>query len=353
VIVQTTSVESVVVEASGMKVLITGATGYIGGAVAWALQQAGHEVVGLARSNAAAAQLGARGFGFVIGDFEDPAGLSAAVEGMDALVSTASTGSVEASAQTFLRDHEAVSSLLQGMGESGKTAVFTSGSAVVGVLGRGESSSAIYGEDVSLPLRRSEFAPERALVPEPLIEGLGGAMAARVRTEQQVLNARGVRGMVVRPGLVYGRGGSYDIPNLIRRAASMECAPCLGVGLVSQSFVHIDDLARLFVAVLEHGRRGETYHAEAGEVRMSELARSVSRMVGAGDRFKSLSLEEMFACGGSAAISLSLNKRMSSLKTRDSLGWRPTRADILEDVSGGSYDRAWSKGMERSAGSRR
>ena len=78
-------------------------------------------------------------------------------------------------------------------------------------------------------------------------------------------------------------------------------------------------------------------HGVAGEVSQRELAAAVSRMIGAGDRTASLQLEEMYAEGGPIGVSLSLNKRMSSEKTRRLLGWSPNRTDILHDIEFGSY----------------
>ncbi len=60
-------------------------------------------------------------------------------------------------------------------------------------------------------------------------------------------------------------------------------------------------------------------------------------MIGAGDRTASLRFEEMYAAGGPVGVSLSLNKRMSSDKTRRLLGWSPTRKDILHNIEFGSY----------------
>jgi nucleoside-diphosphate-sugar epimerase len=78
-------------------------------------------------------------------------------------------------------------------------------------------------------------------------------------------------------------------------------------------------------------------HGVAGEVSQRELAAAVSRMIGAGDRTASLQFGEMYATGGPIGVSLSLNKRMSSEKTRRLLNWAPTRTDILHDIEFGSY----------------
>jgi nucleoside-diphosphate-sugar epimerase len=111
-----------------------------------------------------------------------------------------------------------------------------------------------------------------------------------------------------------------------------------------QGYVHADDLAELYRLAVEHGEAGATYHGVTDEVSLCELARAVSRLTGAGDRTDSFTLAQMFAAGGAIGISLSLNKRLSSEKTRRALGWKPARTDLLEDVAQGSYAIALAKG---------
>ena len=162
-------------------------------------------------------------------------------------------------------------------------------------------------------------------------------MAPRAETEAAVLKAGGVRGIVIRPGLVYGNGQGYDLPNLIALARKHGVAPQLGSGGVRQGYVHIDDLVELYVLALERAPAGTMLHAVTDEIAMGDLAVSVSRLVGSGGRTEALSLMEMFARGGGGGVSLSLNKRLASQKTRAILGWAPRQYDILKDVEGGSY----------------
>jgi nucleoside-diphosphate-sugar epimerase len=190
-----------------MNILVTGATGYIGGAVAHALVRAGHDVSGLARSGASADRLRRAGLSAVAGDFADATSLAAATADVDAIVSTASVGSLGGDAATFAQDRAAVRALLDAIEGTGKTFVFTSGSAVLGVFGNGDATPHVFGEDAAMPLPAAVYAPANAHVPPMLAEAFGAAMAARVATEQDVLSARGVRGIVIRPSLVYGAGG--------------------------------------------------------------------------------------------------------------------------------------------------
>lgn len=320
-----------------MKILVTGATGFIGAAVARTLAQRGHEVMALARSEAAVAKLRAAGLTPVAGDFANPASLAAPAAQVDAIVSTASIGQVEGTPDSFAKDRDAVAALTKALGDSGKPLIFTSGSAIFGVFTKGEASPTLFDEDHSAPLSASDFAPPEAEVPPPFIDAFGGAMAARAETETAVLKAAGVRGIVIRPGLVYGEGKGYDLPNLIAMARKHGAAPHLGAGGLRQGYVHSDDLAELYVLALERAAAGTMLHAVADEIAMGDLAASVSRLVGNGGRTEPLSLMEMFARGGGGGVSLSLNKRLASEKTRALLGWAPTRLDILKDVEDGSY----------------
>ena len=183
----------------------------------------------------------------------------------------------------------------------------------------------------------SVFAPLEAEVPPPFIEAFGGAMAPRAETETIVLKAAGVRGIVIRPGLVYGDGKGYDLPNLIALAKKHAAAPHLGAGGVRQGYVHIDDLVGLYVLALERAPAGAILHAVADEIALGDLAAAVSRLVGAGGITEALSLMEMYTRGGGGGVSLSLNKRLVSERTRKALGWTPTRSDILKDTERGSY----------------
>jgi nucleoside-diphosphate-sugar epimerase len=320
-----------------MKILVTGATGFIGSAVARRLLQRGHNVLGLSRSDSAAARLRAAGLTPIAGDFAEPASLAEPAAQVDAIVSTASIGQVKGTPESFAKDGEAVTVMTEALGKSGKPLIFTSGSAIFAVFTKGEASPTIFDEDYPVPLPPSVFAPPNAEVPLPFVEAFGGAMAPRAATEKVVLEAPGVRGIAIRPGLVYGQGRGYDLPNLIALAKTHRVAPHLGAGGVRQGYVHIDDLVELYVRALDRAPAGTMLHAVSGEIALGDLARSVSRLVGAGGRTEAWSLVEMQARAGGGGVSLSVNKRLASEKTRKLLDWTPTRHDIFEDVEHGSY----------------
>jgi nucleoside-diphosphate-sugar epimerase len=353
-----------------LKVLVTGATGYIGSPVADRLLRRGHHVLGLARSERSATTLRDRGIDPAMGDFNDLRSLAALIEAeeVDAVVSTASVGaSAGDSAATFARDRDAVEAIQAALRGSDRTLVFTSGSAVFGVFNGGEATDLVYDEHSRLPLPASTFAPAAANVHPMLAVGFGDSMAARVETEQAVLGHPEIRGIVIRPGLVYGHGGSYDVPALIGRARARGRAAHFGSGGTTQSYVHLDDLAELYCLAVERAPQGSTLHGVTADVTQRELAQAVNRMLGAGDATDSLTLVQMLGMTAGervgliltrrlppnllrrlgraftpppsvgSGISLSLNKRLSSDHTRRLTGWSPSRTDILTDIESGSY----------------
>jgi nucleoside-diphosphate-sugar epimerase len=353
-----------------LKVLVTGATGYIGSAAANTLLRRGHQVLGLARSERSAAALRDEGIEPAMGDFNDSASLRAAVAASDpdAVVSIASVGaSAGDNAGTFARDRDAVRAIQGALRRPGQCLVFTSGSAVFGVFNGGDATDVVYHERSRLPLAASTFAPPASGVHPMLAAGFGDSMAARVETEQAVLGHPEIRGIVIRPGLVYGHGGSYDVPALIDRARARGRAGHLGTGGTIQSYVHLDDLAELYCLAVERAPQGTTLHGVTADVTQRELARAVSAMLGAGDRTDTLTLGQMLGMSAAervglaltkrlsrslsrmlgrtltpppsvgSGISLSLNKRLSSEETRRLTGWSPSRTDILSDIECGSY----------------
>src|SRR5258708_18040692 len=113
-----------------MKILVTGATGFIGGAVARKLFQQGHQVVAMSQTEDAFAKLRAEGMTPVVGDFANPASLAAPVTEVDAVVNLASIGQIEGTPESFTKDRDAVAVMLKALGGSGKPFILTSRSAI-------------------------------------------------------------------------------------------------------------------------------------------------------------------------------------------------------------------------------
>src|SRR5258706_5945942 len=132
---------------SSMKILVTGATGFIGAAIGRRLSQQGHEVLALSRSDAAAAKLRTAGLTPVAGDFAVPAGLAALAAQVDAIVSTASIGQVEGTPDSLAKDRDAVAVLTQALRDSPEPLIFTRRSAGFGGLTKGEARPTSFDED--------------------------------------------------------------------------------------------------------------------------------------------------------------------------------------------------------------
>lgn len=271
-----------------MKVFITGATGYIGSAVARAAEAAGHEVAGLAHHDAARRALVQAGREVVAGGLAETDVLAQAARSADGVVHTASADGEEGPKL----DEAAVHAMVDALENSGKPFVYTSGIWVLGETG----DEAISEEDRMNPAE---------------------LVAWRAEVEKWVVAAadRGVRTVVIRPGIVYGRGGG--LPAMMARGD----LPLIGDGENRWPVVHIDDVSRLYVAALERGAAGSVLHGVGDHVR----AREVAERLGA----DSLSLEAARGRMGAFADALALDQRVASEKTRDRVEWSPREPGIL------------------------
>jgi len=295
-----------------MEVFLTGATGYIGSAVAEALQKAGHKVSGLARTPEKAKLLEARGVRACLGDLLQPETVATPARAAGGVIHTANTND----ANSARADAAIVRAILQTLEETGKPFVYTSGVWVLGSTGEKEAD---------------ERTPAN---PTPLV-------AHRAAIEQEVLDykSHGVRTIVIRPALVYGRGGS--IPKMIAQSArETGAARYVGDGRNRWPFVDVDDLAKLYVLALEKAPPGSLYNAAHGpSYRVHEVAEAASIGAGAKGKTQSTPLDEARKTMGAFADALVLDQQVSGEKAQKDLGWSPHASSILEDLKTGSYAR--------------
>ena len=296
-----------------MNVFITGASGYIGGTIAEALTAAGHGVSGLARSEETAAALSQRGIAPVAGTLDDGTVLAAAARAADVTVNAANAG-----------HRGAAEALVAALAGSGKALIHTSGSSIVGTRARGELVEAVFDEDT--PFTPS---PQRA---------------ARVEIDAMVRSASGLRGIVIAPSLIYGRGAgvnphSIQLPWLIALAKKAGVAKHIGSGENRWSNVHIDDLVTLYLAAIDKAPAGAFYFAENGENSMRETCAAVSRMLGFGGRTQSMTVEEAATEWGEgpANDTMGSNSRVRAKRARAELGWRPAGASLIAEIERGCY----------------
>jgi nucleoside-diphosphate-sugar epimerase len=293
-----------------MLVFLTGATGYIGSAVAEALQKADHKVVGLARTPEKAKVLEARGIRAHLGDLLKPETVASGARMADGVIHTANTNDAD-SAQA---DLAVVRSMLTALEGTGKPFIYTSGVWVLGSTG-------------------DQVATEQTPVnPTPLV-------AHRPAIEQEVLagQGRGVRAIVIRPALVYGRGGS--IPAMLTKSARESGATrFVGDGKNRWPFVNVEDLAQLYVRAVEKAAAGSLFNASHGpSYRVAEVAEAASIGAGAKGKTESWPLEEARKAFGPFADALVLDQQVSGEKAKKELGWAPHAGPVLDDLKTGSY----------------
>jgi len=290
-----------------MQVFLTGATGYIGSAVADALRGAGHEVSGLARSDASAARLTAMGVRPILGDMADPATVVAAAREAEGVISAATTNDPGA-------DTAAIAALLDALRGSGKPFVYTSG-----IWAYGDTGGRVV----------TETGPA---TPAPLV-------AWRTPVERDVLQSAGdrIRSVVIQPAVVYGRAGGVPA-QFVESARRDGAARFVGTGENRWPLVHVDDLAELYVRALERAPAGTLLLAVAGpSVRVADMARAASEGAGAGGKVKAWPLAEARQRLGALADALALDQQASSRRAEELLGWKPFRPGVLDELRYGSY----------------
>lgn len=293
-----------------MRVFLTGATGYIGSAVAEALQRRGHQLIGLARSVNSAAQLEGRGLQVQRGSLFDGPAITAASAYADGVIHTA----LLRDGAPAEADQSAVTAILSALAGSGKPFIYTSGVWVLGNTG-------------------TRVADERTSInPVPL-------MAWRTEVEWQVLDADcdSVRSIVLRPGGVYGFGRGR--PSMwFASAREHGVVRYVGDGENRWPMVHVSDLAELYVRALENAPCGSLLHGVSGEsVRVRDAALAASEGAGIPGRVESWPLAEAREALGPYADALALDQRVSAEHTRALLNWTPRQISFLDDLRHGSY----------------
>ena len=302
-----------------MKVFVTGATGYIGGSLSTKLLQIGHEVFGLARSDDAAAALKKRGIEPLAGDINAYTPIVEATKRVDAVVNAANADNA------FI-----VHALLTGLRGTGKTLIQTSGSSVVGKYDNGQASEDTFDEN-------TPFKPQ----PEK---------AMRVAIDEGVLAAakEGVRSVVIRPTLIYGRGigvnsVSAQLPRLIDVAKKAGVPRHVGPGTNRWGNVHIADVVALYLLALEKAPAGSLYYAENGEASFKQIAQSIGRMLGLGDKTQDWPIgEAVEGLGPGAYLSFGSNSRVRAVESRK-LGWKPTQDTVFDEIEKGVYAEVYGK----------
>jgi len=294
-----------------MEIFLTGASGYLGLAVAQAFRRAGHRVSGLARSAASAETLMRHEVAPVLGSLETPERYHEAAARADVIAHLA----VDYAADTAVRDEQTARALLGVAVEAQepKRLLYTSGVWVYGDTG---SAAA----DEARPLR-----PPRAVAWRPGVERL-------------VLEAPRVRGVVLRPGVVYGgRGGLTGMWFTGATAGELHIP---GDGANRWAMVHVDDLAEAYVRAAEADLGGEVFNLSDGTTAsLGQLAGAAGTAAGYRGALLTTPLAEAVAQLGPLAEALALDQRVSSERARRVLGWRPRHGGFVAEAI--TYFAAW------------
>jgi nucleoside-diphosphate-sugar epimerase len=289
-----------------MRVFVTGATGFIGSAVVQNLLDAGHSVVGLARSDEAAGALAKLGVEVRRGELTDPEGLAAGARDSDGVIHTAFIHDFSNFMANIEIDQRAVEALVGALEGSNKPLVIASG---------------------TLMVSHAHPATERDAPASP--------QAPRAASEITVIEAaaRGVRGAVVRlTPPVHDQTRAGLITYLIAAAREKGVSAYVGDGQNRWPAVHRLDAARLFWLALEKAPPGSRLHAVAEEgIPMRTIAEAIGE--GLGLPVRSLTLEESTAHFGWMSGFVGQDNLTTSAITRETLGWKPREVGLLADLS--------------------
>jgi nucleoside-diphosphate-sugar epimerase len=291
-----------------MKVVLTGATGFIGSHVLSELHEHGHEVTALVRDDTQAKGVAARGATPAVADLYDRRAVESVLAGADGAIHTASPGDAT-SADLDSAVVDAVTSAFDG---TGKPYLQISGLWV-------------YGDNSSISEASAFNAPPLVAWKEPI--------------ERRVLGAKGMRGTVIVSGTAYGDGAG-GLPGVLLGSPKDSAGNLvmLGTGQQHWATVHAADLADFFRRVLEDDSAGGRYVIGNGvNTTVAELTNAAAVAVGAPGAVPGSDDEARARLGDYFAEVLLLDQATDAAKARADLGWRPTRPSLADDFRNGSY----------------
>lgn len=295
-----------------MRVFVTGASGHIGSAVVPELLAAGHQVVGLARNDAAAERVAARGAEVHRGDVFDPDTYLDALAGTDGVIHLAYDHSFTDMANAAAEDLRIVKAMGERLAGTDKPLVATTGTLMLAMAAPG-----VLGLE------------EHALPGGPRIDTENALVA---------LAGRGVRSSVVRLApLVHSDLDRHGFgPVLIRVAREKGFAAYVGEGANRWPAVNTRDAARLYRLALEKAPAGTRLHGVENEgYAFREIAETIGKRLGVPT--KSISAEESAAHFGFLGGLVGLDNPTSNDFTRKVLGWEPQHVGLIEDLEQDHY----------------
>lgn len=295
-----------------MRVFVTGASGFVGSAVVQELIGAGHEVTGLARSDASAAALSAAGAGVHRGDIEDLDSLRAGAAESDGVIHCAFNHDFSRFQASCAHDGLVIEALGAALAGTTRPLVVTSG---IGVL------------------------PQGGLLTEDVRAATGPTAHPRTATEHaaSAVAARRVHVSIVRlPPSTHGQGDHGFVPLLIGLAREKGLSAYPAEGTNHWPAVHRLDAARLYRLALEKGAADARYHAVAEEgIEFRDIAAAIGK--GLGLPVESRSGEAADTHFGWFSHFAAMNVPASSDWTRRELGWTPERPGLIQDMAASGY----------------
>jgi nucleoside-diphosphate-sugar epimerase len=295
-----------------MRVFVTGASGWIGSATVDELLGAGHQVVGLARSDASAASLEAKGVTVLRGDLDDLDALRRGTADADAVAHLANKHDWNNPAESNRAERAAVETLAVALAGSDRPFVLAAG---VAGLAQGRPGT--------------EADPSPAVGPD----------SPRGGSENLALHYvdRGVRAISARfAPTVHGMRDHGFIAYITAAARRHGVSAYVGDGSAAWSAVHRSDAARLVRLGIEEAPAGSRLHAVAEEaIPTREIAEAIAESLGV--PVTSIAPEDAVEHFGFIGRFFALDMSASSNRTRELLGWTPTGPTLIEDIKAGAY----------------
>jgi nucleoside-diphosphate-sugar epimerase len=293
-----------------MRVFVTGASGFIGSAIVEDLINAGHQVLGLVRSDLAARSLAATGAQAHLGDLENLESLHSGAARCDAVIHTAFIHDFSKFKENCEIDRRAIEALGDALAGSNRPLIVTSGTGMA--------------------------APGR-LTTEDDVPPSGSGLTPRVSEQTAALMvARGVRASVVRLPQVHDPVKQGLITYLIAIARAKGVSAYVGDGLNRWPAVHRLDAAPLYRLALEKGSAGARYHAVAEE---GVPVRKIAEAIGRGLKIPVVAMSPEEAAGhfGFLASFVGADLPSSSALTQEWLDWRPSHSGLIADLDLAQY----------------
>ncbi|KAG9228607.1 nucleoside-diphosphate-sugar epimerase [Amylocarpus encephaloides] len=300
-----------------MRVFVTGATSYVGSKVVEELLAHGHQVLGLVRSDKSAALLSSTGAGGVRGTLTDLDVLKKSAGECGGVIHLAFNHDFTKFAASCAEELKAIETIGEALKGSNKPFITTSGTLAAHVK------------------EPNQVATEDDRITDPTKTPTSPRIWSEIKTIDLV--KEGVRAMVVRLSpTTHGDGDKGFVPKLIGTAKTTGVSAYIGDGTNVWPAGHRLDAAPLYRLALEKGKAGSIYHNVGDQaIQIKQIAEIIGRKLNV--PVESKTPEEAGKHFGFLAWPLEMNNPTSSLKTQESLGWKPVQVGLIEDLENGGW----------------